>query len=183
MSPHLSQSPNQLAPLEPDKSFKFTDADGRTFYFAFNDCQTWARMEKLIRQVFRHHVDEPYVAERRYHLIGPSGDIILPQDWEALIKPDWEVTMWLWDRTSMLTAVPEELEEEATLEEKDDPQTSGISSEELGQPETSNTAKVVKMTKKQKRQRWRTFCAGKACRPVKSHQRKKTLRDDTDVLV
>jgi hypothetical protein len=54
-------------------------------------------MEELIRQAFLHvEVIGPLVAEGRYDLVGPSGEIILPQVWESLIKPDWAVTMHMW---------------------------------------------------------------------------------------
>lgn len=54
-------------------------------------------MEDLIRQAFvnidpvSHHVREGH-----YDLIGPTGEIILPQVWERVIEPDWAITMELW---------------------------------------------------------------------------------------
>lgn len=54
-------------------------------------------MEELIRQAFLHiEVIGPHVAEGHYDLIGPNGDIILPQVWETVIEPDWTVTMHMW---------------------------------------------------------------------------------------
>lgn len=29
-------------------------------------------------------------------MVGPNGDIILPQVWETVIEPDWTVTMHMW---------------------------------------------------------------------------------------
>ena len=54
-------------------------------------------MEELIRQAFLHvEVYGPLVAEGRYDLVGPSGDIILPQVWETTVEPDWNITMHMW---------------------------------------------------------------------------------------
>ena len=29
-------------------------------------------------------------------MVGPQGDIILPQVWETVIEPDWTITMHMW---------------------------------------------------------------------------------------
>lgn len=54
-------------------------------------------MEDCIRQAFIH-VDQfsQHVSDGHYDLIGPNGDIILPQVWEAMIRPGWTVTMMMW---------------------------------------------------------------------------------------
>lgn len=54
-------------------------------------------MEELIKQAFLHvDVIGPHVQEGHYDLIGPNGDIILPQIWESVIEPDWAITMHMW---------------------------------------------------------------------------------------
>jgi hypothetical protein len=54
-------------------------------------------MEDLIRQAFLHvEVIGPHVAEGHYDLIGPNGEIILPQVWATMIEPDWAITMHMW---------------------------------------------------------------------------------------
>lgn len=54
-------------------------------------------MEDLIRQAFLHvDVIGPHVAEGHYDLVGPNGDIILPQIWETVVEPDWTITMHMW---------------------------------------------------------------------------------------
>ncbi|KAL9620023.1 MAG: hypothetical protein Q9160_005401 [Pyrenula sp. 1 TL-2023] len=56
-------------------------------------------IEDLIRQGFLYsYVDVlgTHVAEGHYDLVGPNGEIILPQVWETIIKPDWTVTMHMW---------------------------------------------------------------------------------------
>lgn len=54
-------------------------------------------MEQIIRQTFAHvNVIGPLVAQGHYDLIGPSGEIILPQVWETTVEPDWSVTMHMW---------------------------------------------------------------------------------------
>ncbi|BDD56511.1 hypothetical protein MPDQ_005090 [Monascus purpureus] len=79
------------------KPIKFKDAIGRKFSFPFDLCCTWKGMEELIRQAFLHiEAIGPHVAEGRYDLVGPNGDIILPQVWETVIEPDWTITMHMW---------------------------------------------------------------------------------------
>src|SRR3954469_22801850 len=54
-------------------------------------------MEELIRQAFLHvEVIGPHVADGHYDLVGPDGEIILPQVWETMIQPDWAITMHMW---------------------------------------------------------------------------------------
>ena len=54
-------------------------------------------MEDLIRQAFLHvEIIGPHVAEGHYDLVGPNGEIILPQVWETMVEPDWTITMHMW---------------------------------------------------------------------------------------
>ena len=54
-------------------------------------------MEDLIKQAFLHvDVIGPHVADGHYDLVGPDGEIILPQVWKTVIEPDWTITMHLW---------------------------------------------------------------------------------------
>lgn len=54
-------------------------------------------MEDLIKQAFLHvEVIGPHVAEGHYDLVGPNGEIILPQVWETMVEPDWVITMHMW---------------------------------------------------------------------------------------
>ncbi|KAL8777104.1 MAG: hypothetical protein Q9213_008003, partial [Squamulea squamosa] len=54
-------------------------------------------MDYLIRQAFLHvEIIGPHVAEGHYDLVGPNGEIILPQVWETVIEPDWTITMHMW---------------------------------------------------------------------------------------
>jgi hypothetical protein len=54
-------------------------------------------METLIQQAFKHvDVIGPLVAEGRYDLLGPNGEIVLPDVWETVIEPDWTITMHMW---------------------------------------------------------------------------------------
>ncbi|KAL4919404.1 hypothetical protein BDW62DRAFT_45434 [Aspergillus aurantiobrunneus] len=84
-------------PPDKKKPIKFKDALGRKFSFPFDLCCTWKGMEELIKQAFLHiEVIGPHVAEGHYDLIGPNGDIILPQVWETVLEPDWSITMHMW---------------------------------------------------------------------------------------
>ena len=54
-------------------------------------------MKSLIDQAFLHV--EPtghHVHEGHYDLVGPDGEIILPQVWETMVKPDMSITMQMW---------------------------------------------------------------------------------------
>lgn len=55
-------------------------------------------MEDLINQAFLHiEIIGTHVAEGHYDLVGPDGDIILPQVWETvIIEPDWDTSMHMW---------------------------------------------------------------------------------------
>jgi len=54
-------------------------------------------MESLIKQAFMHvDVIGPHVAEGHYDLLGPNNEIILPQIWDTIIQPDWNITMMMW---------------------------------------------------------------------------------------
>jgi hypothetical protein len=54
-------------------------------------------MEELIRQAFLHVEGlGPHIQQGHYDLLGPKGEIILPQVWEAVIEPDWLITMHMW---------------------------------------------------------------------------------------
>lgn len=64
-------------------------------------------MEELIKQAFLHvDVIGPHVHEGHYDLIGPDGEIILPQVWETMIQPDWSITMHMWPMPDKSTAPP-----------------------------------------------------------------------------
>lgn len=54
-------------------------------------------MESLINQAFQHvDVIGEHVKAGHYDLVGPSGEIILPSLWDAIIEPDWQITMHMW---------------------------------------------------------------------------------------
>ncbi|EMR81323.1 putative tpr repeat protein oca3 protein [Botrytis cinerea BcDW1] len=90
------------SPVESDNkglkpAIKFKDAVGRKFMFPFHLVSTWAGMEELVKQAFLHvDVIGPHVNEGRYDLLGPTGEIILPQVWESVIEPGWLITMHMW---------------------------------------------------------------------------------------
>ncbi|KAF2144986.1 uncharacterized protein K452DRAFT_284377 [Aplosporella prunicola CBS 121167] len=85
-------------PPEPPKPpIKFKDAVGRKFSFPWNFCKTRKGMEDLIKQAFLHvDVIGREVQEGHYDLVGPDGEIILAQNWEAVVQPDMAITMHMW---------------------------------------------------------------------------------------
>jgi hypothetical protein len=88
---------NKPAPDMTKAPIKFNDAVGRKFSFPWHLCKTWKGMESLIKQAFSH-VDMigEHVRQGHYDLTGPDGEIILPQVWDTMVQPDWEITMHMW---------------------------------------------------------------------------------------
>ncbi|KAF2788099.1 hypothetical protein K505DRAFT_210421, partial [Melanomma pulvis-pyrius CBS 109.77] len=67
---------------------KIKDAVGRKFSYPYHLVQSWVGMEELIKAAFLHvEVIGPHVHEGHYDLVGPSGEIILPQVWESIVQP------------------------------------------------------------------------------------------------
>ncbi|KAM0335728.1 hypothetical protein ACHAQA_000778 [Verticillium albo-atrum] len=76
---------------------KFKDAVGRKFSFPFHLCAKWDDMQELIKQAFQHvDVIGQQVQDGHYDLIGPNGEIILPQVWDKVLEPDWTIEMRMW---------------------------------------------------------------------------------------
>jgi hypothetical protein len=76
---------------------KFTDALDRRFALPWHLVKTWKGMEILIRQAFVN-IERigPHVASGHYHLLGPNGEIILPQVWDIVVQPGWDIKMQMW---------------------------------------------------------------------------------------
>ncbi|RAK75252.1 uncharacterized protein BO72DRAFT_529568 [Aspergillus fijiensis CBS 313.89] len=96
----LLEAARKEASDSPDRkrsTVEFRDAVGRRLSFPFDACRTWEGMESLIRQSFSYMEGlESHVAAGHYDLVGPNGDIILPQIWESSIQPGWVITMHMW---------------------------------------------------------------------------------------
>ncbi|KAI9662253.1 MAG: hypothetical protein M1821_008419 [Bathelium mastoideum] len=85
----------------------FKDAVGRKFSFPFHLCKTWKGMEDLICQAFQHvDVLGQHVLDGHYDLMGPSGEIVLPQVWHNVVEPDWSVTMHMWPLEELQSKYP-----------------------------------------------------------------------------
>jgi hypothetical protein len=66
-------------------------------------------MEELIKQAFLHvDIIGPHVHQGHYDLVGPDGEIILPQVWETMIQPDWAITMHMWPMPEPAPEPPKE---------------------------------------------------------------------------
>lgn len=69
----------------------------------------WQGIEELIRLSFRRIEGlEPHVADGHYDLHDPNGAIVLPQVWDALIQPDWTITMRMWPRPELVESTKKE---------------------------------------------------------------------------
>lgn len=87
----------EAIPNEPKEPINFKDAVGRKFTFPYHLVKSWKGMEELIKQAFLHvDVIGPHVHEGHYDLVGPNGQVILPQVWQSLVQPGWNVTMHMW---------------------------------------------------------------------------------------
>jgi hypothetical protein len=76
---------------------KFEDVLGRNFTCPWHLCKTWKGMESLIKQAFAHvDVVGAHVQEGHYDLMSPAGEIVLPQVWDMMVEPGWEVSMHMW---------------------------------------------------------------------------------------
>ena len=54
-------------------------------------------MEVLIKRRFTPHDPVGFkVYRKEYDIMSPTGEIILPETWEFLLKPGWEIEMRLW---------------------------------------------------------------------------------------
>jgi len=61
-------------------------------------------MQTLIKQAFLHvDVIGPHVNEGHYDLVDSDGQIVLPQIWQFMVKPDWEVVMHMWPMPEPVT--------------------------------------------------------------------------------
>lgn len=38
----------------------------------------------------------PQILAGHYDLIGPNGEVIVPQLWEHMVEPGWSITMHMW---------------------------------------------------------------------------------------
>jgi len=108
------------AALIPDTlkaPIKFKDAVGRKFSFPWHLCKTWKGIESLIKERFIYvDVVGPHVQEGHYNIIGPEGEIILPQFWETMISPGWEVSMHMWPMPETPKKEGKEVKPDETLD-------------------------------------------------------------------
>lgn len=55
-------------------------------------------MENLIRRSFSHVESmNSRIFKGSYDILSPTGEIVLPEIWEAVIKPGWVVELRFWD--------------------------------------------------------------------------------------
>ncbi|TIA29987.1 hypothetical protein D6C78_09876 [Aureobasidium pullulans] len=88
---------NKPGPDADQAPIKFTDAVGRKSTLPWHLVKTWEGTEGLIKQAFVHIENiGPHVADGHYHLLGPNNEIILPQVWEVVVQPGWDIKMELW---------------------------------------------------------------------------------------
>ena len=94
------------------------DCLGRKFLFPIQKCRSWQvslpneesyrikadlvielqSMESLIRRSFSHVESmNSKIVRGSYDILGPTGEIILPEIWDAVIKPGWVVELRFWD--------------------------------------------------------------------------------------
>lgn len=94
----------------------FKDAKGRKYTFPLQKVKTWDGMKSAINRIFLMYPEwQSQIAFQRYDLIAPQGQVVLPQHWEDLIKPNWNILMKLWpfppgiSMTPIATPIPAHL--------------------------------------------------------------------------
>ncbi|KAI4248943.1 MAG: hypothetical protein L6R42_009143 [Xanthoria sp. 1 TBL-2021] len=114
-----SEEPTKAELLEEEEVIYFTDAIGRHFDCPLYLCNTWAGMKCVIQTMFLHVKElRPDLTKCHYDLVGPTGEIILPEVWESVVEPGWTITMQLWPPGSQdLPAKTKTRETEAGVEE------------------------------------------------------------------
>jgi hypothetical protein len=53
-------------------------------------------MENMIVQAHQGFDAAELVMQRRYDLLGPSGEVIMPHVWDAIVEPGWDITLKPW---------------------------------------------------------------------------------------
>ncbi len=105
------------------------DCLGRKFLFPIQKCRSWQvslpneesyrikadlviefqSMESLIRRSFSHVESmNSKIVRGSYDILGPTGEIILPEIWDAVIKPGWIVELRFWDYAEAREGSPED---------------------------------------------------------------------------
>lgn len=95
------------------------DCLGRKFLFPIQTCRSWQvslseeprrfkanlvtipqNMENLIRRSFSHIESlNSKIFRGSYDILSPTGEIVLPEIWDTVIKPGWVVELRFWDYT------------------------------------------------------------------------------------
>lgn len=127
---HQRENSQQSAIIEPAaEPVILKDCLGRKFLFPIQKCRSWQvslpneksyrikadlvielqSMESLIRRSFSHVESmNSKIVTGSYDILGPTGEIILPEIWEAVIKPGWVVELRFWDYAEAREGSPED---------------------------------------------------------------------------
>ena len=55
-------------------------------------------MESLIKRSFSHVESmDSKIFRGRYDILSPTGEIVLPEIWDSVVKPGWVVELRFWD--------------------------------------------------------------------------------------
>ncbi len=103
-------------------------------------------MEQLIKQAFLHvDVVGPHVYDGHYDLIGPDGEIILPEVWDSTIQPGWSVTMHMWPMPEEPSKTPPP---EVSLQPSDRPEVVEAASDHVQRPPIKVKSRKVRVRNK-----------------------------------
>ena len=89
-----------LFPIQTCRSWQVSLSDEELYEFQANLVPTPQNMENLIRRSFSH-IDSlnSQIFRGSYDVLSPTGEIVLPEIWDTVIKPGWVVELRLWDYT------------------------------------------------------------------------------------
>ena len=124
----LAQSATVESEAEP---VILKDCLGRKFLFPIQKCRSWQvsssrveyyssnsdlvidlqSMENLIKRSFSHvETMNSKIFRGSYDILSPTGEIILPEIWDSVIKPGWIVELRFWDLATAAEACPKDAE-------------------------------------------------------------------------
>ena len=89
-----------LFPIQTCRSWQVSPRDERPYKFKANPVTIPQNMENLIKRSFSHIESlSTKIFRGSYDILSPTGEIVLPEIWDTVIKPGWVVELRFWDYT------------------------------------------------------------------------------------
>ena len=89
-----------LFPIKMCRSWQVSLHDEKRYQFKANLVTILQNMENLIKRSFSHIESlNSQIFRGSYDILSPTGEIILPEIWDTVIKPGWVVELRFWEYT------------------------------------------------------------------------------------